>query len=127
MHPIRVLLVDDESELVSTLAERLILRGFEAQWFSRSQEAIDCQDICKFDVAVLDVKLPGIGGFELKKRLQVQCPSMRFIFLTGHGSDVDFAVGAAEAGEMFYLVKPVQIDALIDKIHRALEGTGVME
>lgn len=125
MHPIRVLLVDDESELVSTLAERLELRGFEARWFISAEEALHCEDICSFAVAVLDVKLPKINGLELKKRLQGICPSMKFIFLTGHGSGVDFAAGAAEAGAMFYLVKPVQIEALVDKIHKAVQEQGV--
>lgn len=125
MHPIRVLLVDDESELVSTLAERLDLRGFEAKWFISAEQALQCEDICTYEVAVLDVKLPKISGLELKKRLQGKCPSMKFIFLTGHGSGVDFAVGAAEAGEMFYLVKPVQIEALADKIHKVIQEQGV--
>jgi FixJ family two-component response regulator len=125
MHLIRVLLVDDESELVSTLAERLELRGFETRWFISAEEALQCEDICSFAVAVLDVKLPKINGLELKKRLQRKCPSMKFIFLTGHGSGVDFAAGAAEAGAMFYLVKPVQIEALVDKIHKAVQEQGV--
>ncbi|MFH0727972.1 MAG: response regulator [Pseudomonadota bacterium] len=127
MHPIRVLLVDDESELVSTLAERLELRGFETRWFISAEEALHCEDICTFEVAVLDVKLPKINGLELKKRLQGKCPSMKFIFLTGHGSGVDFAAGAAEAGAMFYLVKPVQIEALVDKIHKAVQEQGVVK
>jgi DNA-binding NtrC family response regulator len=125
MDPIRVLLVDDETELVSTLAERLELRGFEARWFISAEEALQCENICTFEVAVLDVKLPRISGLELKKRLQVKCPSMKFIFLTGHGSSDDFAAGAAEAGEMFYLVKPVQIEAMVDKIHKAVQEQGV--
>lgn len=124
MSPIQVLLVDDESELVSTLAERLDLRGFPAAWYTSGEDVLKNADICAYDVAVLDVKLPRINGLELKKRLQAKCPAMKFIFLTGHGSGTDFVAGAAEAGEMFYLVKPVQIEALIDKIRKAVEGKG---
>jgi DNA-binding response OmpR family regulator len=124
MHPIRVLLVDDEVELVSTLAERLSLRGLEAEWVTNAEETLQRTDICSFDIAVLDVKLPRINGLELKKRLQEKCPQMKFIFLTGHGSGADFAAGAAAAGDMFYLVKPVGIDVLIEKIHKALQKQG---
>lgn len=126
MLPIRVLLVDDEVELVSTMAERLSLRGFEAQWVTNAEETLQRADICTFDIAVLDVKLPKINGIELKKRLAERCPEMKFIFLTGHGSGADFAAGAAAAGDMFYLVKPVSIDILIEKIHKAVGKQGAL-
>lgn len=124
MGTIRVLLVDDEMELVSTLAERLGIRGLDAQWMTSAVDALKRPDICSFDVAVLDVKIPKVSGIELKKRLQEKCPGMKFIFLTGHGSGADFAAGAAAAGGSFYLVKPVRIDTLIEKINAALEQQG---
>jgi DNA-binding response OmpR family regulator len=127
MLPVRVLLVDDEVELVSTMAERLSLRGFEAQWVTNAEETLQRSDICTFDIAVLDVKLPKINGIELKKRLAERCPEMKFIFLTGHGSGADFAAGAAAAGDMFYLVKPVGIDILIEKIHKAVRKQGALK
>lgn len=120
MRPIRVLLVDDEMELVSTLAERLSLRGMEAEWMTSAVDTLNRTDICSFDIAVLDVKIPRVSGIELKKKLSEKCPDMKFIFLTGHGSGADFAAGAAAAGDMFYLVKPVRIDTLVEKINQAL-------
>jgi DNA-binding NtrC family response regulator len=124
MLPIRVLLVDDEVELVSTLAERLSLRGMRAFWEAGALEALGREDLCSFDLAVLDIKLPRMSGLELKEKIEERCPEMMFIFLTGHGSAADFERGAAAAGAHFYIVKPVAIDTLVDKIKRALEGRG---
>jgi DNA-binding response OmpR family regulator len=120
----RVLLVDDEEQLVSTLAERLIIRGFEARWVTSSMAALELVQSEVFDLAILDVKIPKINGLELKKRLHVLQPEMKFLFLTGHGSEDDFKKGAAEAGEDFYLVKPVQIESLLEKMNEAMQRQG---
>ncbi len=115
----RVLLVDDEMELVSTLAERLEIRGIDAVWATSGEEAMTLEDRT-FDVAVLDVKMPKISGIELKKKLQARYPDIKFIFMTGHGSEADFHAGSAEAGADFYLIKPVDIDLLIRKMHQII-------
>jgi DNA-binding response OmpR family regulator len=115
-----VLLVDDEEEFVSTLAERLAIRGIDAEWATTSPDAIKRVEFKTFDVAILDVKIPKMGGLALKERLQVKCPRMKFIFLTGHGSEKDFKTISAQVGEDFYLVKPVDIDVLIEKMKAIL-------
>jgi DNA-binding response OmpR family regulator len=119
----RVLLVDDEEELVSTLAERLSMRGIEADWATSAEQALCKVAAVSYDVAVLDVKLPKISGLELKKRLEDKAPGMKFIFVTGHGSEEDFRTGSAEAGEGYYLMKPVNIEALVRKMDQAIRGT----
>jgi len=116
----KVLLVDDEEELVSTLAERLTLRGFEADWVTCGEDALDRVARHEYDLAVLDVKMPRMSGLELKKSMQAIHPRMKYIFLTGHGSEADFHEGAAEAGREYYLIKPVAIDLLISKIREAM-------
>lgn len=117
----KVLLVDDERELVSTLAERLSFRGIEAQWACTAVDALSIAEQTKFDVAVIDVKMPKMGGFELKKRLQEKSPQMRFVFVTGHGSQEAFERAAAEGNADYYLVKPISIEVLIQKIREILE------
>ena len=116
----RVLLVDDEEELVSTLAERLAYREINADWVTSGFEALEMAKKYKYDLAVLDVKMPGISGFELKKSLQDKHPAMKYIFLTGHGSEDDFKTGTEEAGAEYYLVKPVNIDSLIKKMNEVI-------
>ncbi|MBI4765189.1 MAG: response regulator transcription factor [Deltaproteobacteria bacterium] len=112
----RILLVDDEAELVSTLTERLSFRGIEADWATTAEEALEKADKQKYDVAVLDVKIPRISGLALKKLLEEKDPGLKFIFLTGHGSEEDFKIGSAEAGEAYYLIKPVDLNLLIEKL-----------
>jgi DNA-binding response OmpR family regulator len=115
----RVLLVDDEEELVTALAERLSYRGIEADWSTSGNGALELAKETAYDVAVLDVKMPNISGIELKKRLEKMRPDMKYIFLTGHGSEEDFRAGSAEASS--YLVKPLDIDTLIETMRQVVQ------
>ncbi|NLI81837.1 MAG: response regulator [Deltaproteobacteria bacterium] len=123
----RVLLVDDEIELVSTLAERLAMRDIEAEWTSTAEEALELVRRNRYDLAVLDVKIPRMSGLVLKKKMEEIQPSLHFIFMTGHGSEKDFAQGAAEAGAGFYLVKPVKIELLMERMEEIFRGQGGQE
>lgn len=114
-----VLLVDDEIELVDTLAERLNMRGIETEWATSGEEALALEGKT-YDIAVLDVKMPRISGIQLKKKLQAKYPDIKCIFMTGHGSEDDFLAGSAAAGSDYYLVKPVDIDILIRKMKEIL-------
>ncbi len=118
----RVLLVDDEKELVTTMAERLSYRGIDAEWATSAENALKLAETKTYDIALLDVKMPKISGIELKKRLKSKHAGMKFIFLTGHGSEDDFRAGTAETGTAYYLVKPIKIEALIEKMNEILRG-----
>lgn len=120
----RILLVDDEVDFVVTLAERLSLRGIESDWTAKPEEAIEMAKRHSYDLAVLDVKMPKVSGINLKKRLQELYPDMKFIFLTGHGSEESYLAGTREAGVDYYLLKPVRIEELVDKIRSAVTGEG---
>jgi DNA-binding response OmpR family regulator len=115
----KVLLVDDEKEFVSTLAERLSFRGIEADWTVSGEDALKMAQGTHYEVAVLDVKMPGLGGIELRKKLHGLHSQMKFLFLTGHGSQEDFKVGSRVAS--FYLAKPLKIEELIEKIKETLK------
>jgi len=119
----KILLVDDEVEFVSALAERLSLRGIDAEWVSRPEDAITRVEKCRYDLAVLDVKMPRLSGIELKVILQEKCPEMKFIFLTGHGSEESYEAGSAAAGAAYYLMKPLKLEDLIRKIDEVV-GSG---
>jgi DNA-binding response OmpR family regulator len=120
----RVLLVDDEEELVVTLAERLAIRGIDADWVTSGEDALSKAETQHYDLSVLDVKIPRISGINLKKELEKKNPHMKFIFMTGHGSEDDYIAGTEEAGSEFYLVKPVDIRTLIEKMNTALNSAG---
>jgi len=116
----KILLVDDEELFISALAERLCMRGMDAAWAGNGEDALDKARQEHFDLAMLDVKMPQMGGIDLKRKLQEISPDMRFIFFTGHGSEEDFEVGSAEAAD--YLIKPLRIEEIMEKINEVMES-----
>jgi len=81
------------------------------------EKALSMAGTCEYDLAVLDMKMPKLSGLELRRQLSLKCPHMKFIFLSGHGSESDFKAGSAEAE--YYLIKPIQIETLLAKIEEA--------
>jgi DNA-binding response OmpR family regulator len=120
MKHMRVLLVDDETEFVSTLAERLAIRGIDVDWVTSGAAALEKVETNSYDLAILDVKMPKISGIQLKTCLHERWPDLKFIFLTGHGSEQDYRTASSEVGVVCYLAKPIHIDDLLEKMHQAV-------
>jgi CheY-like chemotaxis protein len=118
MASLRVLFVDDEEELVSTVVERLDLRGIEATGATSGQEALNRVEERTFDVVVLDVRMPGLGGLDVIRRLKQTHPDLEVILLSGHGAKEDVEVGL-RLGAFDYLQKPVDLEDLIEILRRA--------
>lgn len=112
MDVLRVLIVDDEDELTSALVERLNLRGFQAEGVTTGAEALAYLADSPCDVVLLDVKMPGLGGLEVIKRIKAERPKLEVILLTGHGSTQDAEKGM-ELGAFDYLMKPLKIEELV--------------
>ena len=110
----KVILVDDEQKFITMLAKRLGFRGIQADVVFTGDEAIQRVRNSHYDVAVLDIKMPGISGLKLKKELSLLDPALKFIFVTGHGGKQD---GDPEQQEI-YLSKPLDIDILIEMISK---------
>ena len=119
MSKLKVLVVDDEEELISILIERLEFRGYEVDGVFSGGDALSLSLRKDFDVAVIDVKMPEINGIETLKRLKMSHPNIKVILMTGHGSPLEGIEGMAE-GAYDYLVKPVDIDELVAKINAAV-------
>jgi DNA-binding response OmpR family regulator len=107
----KVLLVDDERKFATMLAKRLALRGIDIDPVFTGEDAIVKAETQRYDVAILDVKMPGIGGVELEQMLKKLDPGMKIFFLTGHGSKIDFETGSVNA--TCCLAKPIKINELI--------------
>jgi DNA-binding NtrC family response regulator len=120
MKEFRVLLVDDEEEFVKTLAERLQLRGsgFGSEVVLSGEAALHKIGDEPPDVMVLDLKMPGIDGIEVLRRVKQNYPDVQVIILTGHGSEKD-EEAARRLGAFDYLQKPANIDDLVSSIKRA--------
>ena len=118
MDKLSVLLVDDEKELVTTVAERLELRGYKADCVFSGADALEMAEKKKYDVMVIDVKMPGMNGLETMSKLKHKYPDIPVILLTGHGSVIDAEDGML-AGAFDYLMKPLDISDLLKKMHDA--------
>jgi len=118
MSQIKLLLVDDEKELVKTLSERMIMRDFGTDIALDGEAALKIVDNEVPDVMVLDLKMPGIDGIEVLKRIKKHYPEIEVIILTGHGSEKD-KNAVLELGAYSYLTKPVEIELLVEKIREA--------
>jgi CheY-like chemotaxis protein len=118
--PSRVLLVDDEREFVQTLSERLEMRDVGSAVAFDGESALQMIKDDEPDVMILDLKMPGIDGIEVLRRVKATNPHVEVIILTGHGSDEDCKTCMA-LGAFAYLQKPVDIDALSETLKRANE------
>jgi CheY-like chemotaxis protein len=120
--PSKVLLVDDEREFVQTLSERLLMRdmGSAVAYDGESALAMIHEHEDEPEVMILDLKMPGIDGIEVLKRVKQTRPEIEVIILTGHGSEQDRKT-CEELGAFAYLHKPVDIDVLTETLKRANE------
>jgi DNA-binding NtrC family response regulator len=118
--PSKVLLVDDEREFVETLSERLVMRHMGSAVAYDGQSALDLIKEDEPEVMILDLKMPGIDGIEVLRRVKGTRPEIEVIILTGHGSEADRDV-CMKLGAFAYLNKPVDIDLLSDTLRRANE------
>ncbi|MGB9852134.1 MAG: response regulator [Candidatus Kapaibacteriota bacterium] len=116
--PVKVLLVDDEIDFVDTLSERLQTRSFVTAVTYSGEEALENIDKDLPDVIVLDLKMPGLDGLEVLRRVKKSHPQTEVIILTGHGSEREKQL-AFELGAFDYLEKPINIDKLSEIIKKA--------
>jgi len=121
MEQLKILIVDDEQELLFAMAQRLELRGFDVEAATSGTDALRLIEDDGFSVLILDVKMPGVGGLELMAQIRDRNPDIPVILFTGHSSVADAEKGM-RAGAFDYLIKPIDIDALIQRIGDAVEG-----
>lgn len=119
--PSKVLLVDDERELVQTLSQRLLLREIGSAMVHDGEEALRVVAEDEPEVMVLDLKMPGLHGKEVLRRIKTDYPQVEVIILTGHGSEYD-RDECLQLGAFAYLEKPVDIERLSQAMQEAYEA-----
>lgn len=115
---IKVLLVDDEEEFVKTLSERIQMRNLGSDVAYNGEQALKVVKDEVPDVMILDLKMPGIDGMEVLRRVKKAYPQVQVIMLTGHGSEKD-EKEARKLGAFDYLQKPADIDTIVGTIRKA--------
>jgi DNA-binding NtrC family response regulator len=120
-HVIKLLIVDDEKRFLDAIAQRLRKRGFDVRAISNGPEAIEVAREEKFDIALLDLKMPEMDGSEVLKALKAEHKFIEAIILTGHGS-LDSAVELTKLGAFGYLPKPYELEKLVETLKDAYEA-----
>jgi two-component system, OmpR family, response regulator len=120
MDEFRVLLVDDEEDFRETLQKRLRNRKLQVECAENGYKALELLQAQDFDVVILDVKMPGMDGIETLKEIKIKKPNVEVIMLTGHAS-VESGIQGMQLGAFDYVMKPVPLDELLDKMRQAYE------
>ncbi len=114
----KVLLVDDEQDFTSVLAERMETRGLQVDIAGSGMEAMERVKGRSYDAIVLDLAMPEMDGIETLKHLLAQNPDLQVILLTGRAT-VEKGVEAVKHGAVEFLQKPADIETLVEKIREA--------
>jgi FixJ family two-component response regulator len=118
-----VFVIDDDISIRESLELLIRDAGWQPEIFESAQEFLSRPRVFVPSCLILDVRLPGLNGLELQKRVAVDRPDMPIIFITGHG-DVPMSVQAMKAGAVEFLTKPFSDTALLDAIGEAINRSG---
>ena len=120
MKEFNVLVVDDEDEFREVIAKRLIKRGLKVESAESGLKALEILEHSRTDVVLLDVKMPEMDGIETLRRIRNLKPLVEVVLLTGHAS-VDSGIEGMKLGAFDYLMKPIELEPLLEKLSDAYE------
>ena len=120
-HKISLLIVDDEEQFLLAIAKRLRKRDFDVETATNGPDAIELARKRKFDIAILDLRMPKMDGKDVLKALKGEHEFIEAIILTGHGS-LESAVELTKLGAFGYLPKPYELEDLVGHIKDAYQA-----
>jgi DNA-binding NtrC family response regulator len=126
MEDFRVLIVDDEPDFLETIVKRLRKRKIDTTGVDSGKKALELLEREPFDVVILDIRMPGMDGIETLKEIKHKRPLMEVILLTGHAS-VESGMQGIQYGAFDYVMKPAEIDDLLEKVRQAYERKSIHE
>lgn len=118
MNKINLLIVDDEEQFLNSISRSLEMRDFKVTAVNRGDKALEVARAQPIDIALVDLKMPGMDGQETLEALKKQHPWMEIVILTGHGT-IDSAAACTRAGAFSYLQKPCEFDRLLETLIQA--------
>lgn len=116
----KLLIIDDEIEFASTLCQRLNLRGIDTTDAHSGTEGLSQMKELVPDIIILDLKMPDMSGLDVLDSIKKHNPAIEVIMLTGHGSSAA-GMEAMEKGAFNYIMKPVDLNELLENIKAATE------
>lgn len=116
----RVLVLDDEPAVCALLRERLTMEGYACKTCSSGEEALTVMQRESFDLVISDIRMPGMSGMEFLAEAHQRHPRLAYVMVTAE-DDLRVAIQAMKQGAADYLVKPIQLDALLGSVQRALD------
>jgi DNA-binding NtrC family response regulator len=126
MTNIKLLIIDDEERFLKTTKTLLEKKGFDVYTSINGLNGLEILQNKRIDVVILDVKMPGLDGIEVLRRIKAKYPLVEVIMLTGH-STTESAVEGLKLGAFDYLIKPCDIAVLKEKAENAYEKKDNME
>ena len=116
----RILAIDDEKNIRLLIDNEFSLEGFEVVTAASGEEGMALFESSKFDVVLLDIKLPKLNGIEILKRMKQLSQATQIIMITGYG-DIGSAVEAIKLGARDYVTKPFKLDELLKLVRLSIQ------
>lgn len=116
-----VLIIDDEADIRDVLAFELEHEGFDAVTAESGERALEVMRERRFDLAITDLKMPGMDGIATLEGLKSIDPKIRVLIATGYASQ-ETRVACAARGAAGYIQKPFDLEEIVTAVHRALEA-----
>ncbi|HXE81454.1 MAG TPA: response regulator transcription factor [Vicinamibacterales bacterium] len=121
-----VFIIDDDPSVRRALSRLLRAEGFQVETFSSGDEFLHARAYANSGCVVLDMRMPGLSGFEVMERIAARRPALPVILITGHG-DVPMATRALSSGCASFLAKPFEDEELLHAVRRALRQNPATE
>lgn len=118
---INLLIVDDEEQFLNSIRRSLELRDFNVTTVNRGEKAVEVARNQPIDIALVDLKMPGMDGQETLEALKKEHKWMEIVILTGHGT-IDSAASCSRSGAYSYLQKPYELDRLLSTLVSAYKA-----
>ena len=120
METLKLMLVDDEKRYLQTTAKLMEKKGIEVVTAQSGEQALDLLRTHDVHVVILDIKMPGMDGFKTLRAIKTLYPQVEVIMLTGHAT-MDSAIEGLQFGAFDYVMKPADIDDIVNKAYEAFE------
>src|SRR3972149_2181212 len=117
--PHKILVVDDSPQICKALSDVLTMSGYSVRTAPSAERALQIIESARFDLVITDLKMTGLTGMDLAKKIFVQQPGTPVVILTGYG-DMDSVIGALRSGVADYLKKPFSLDEVLSVVQREI-------